>query len=75
MNEKIYLGIVWKSQALNDFYMNHQIKMILILNITKERRILTEILNTTVAECCFSNRPSGEEDKPVRVCRRRMHNI
>ena len=33
-NGKIYLGIIWKLQALMGFRVNHKMKMILILTIT-----------------------------------------
>ena len=32
-------------------------------------------LNTAVMECYFLSSPIDEEGKPVRGCRRRIHNI
>ena len=43
-------------------------------NIT-ERRTQTKTLNTALTECYFLSRPVYEEGKPIRVYRRRMHNI
>ena len=41
----------------------------------KERKTWSKTLNTAAMECYFLSRPVDEEGKPVRVYRRRMHNI
>ena len=62
----ILMGFHMKASNEDDIDINYN---------NKERQTWTNTLNTAVMEYYFLSRPVNEEGKPVRIYRRRLHNI